>query len=109
MPNVSIIYYGCILVANLNDFVHLHFADTSADLKYGDRTLHVSMLPNPSHLEAANPVAVGKARAKQLQQGEGHYGDGSTQMGDKVGRFTAFFWCSKGWRPGGCKCFILKI
>eukprot|EP00795_Rhopilema_esculentum_P002591 gene2591-786_t len=57
---------------------------TSTDLEYGDRTLHVSMLPNPSHLEAANPVAVGKARAKQLQHSEGHYGDGSTQMGDKV-------------------------
>jgi 2-oxoglutarate dehydrogenase complex dehydrogenase (E1) component-like enzyme len=27
--------------------------------------LHVSLIPNPSHLEAADPVAVGKARAKQ--------------------------------------------
>ena len=42
------------------------------------------MLPNPSHLEAANPVTVGKTRAKQLSWQEGHYGDGSSVMGDKV-------------------------
>ena len=31
----------------------------------GTGTLHVSLLPNPSHLEAVNPVAAGKVRAKQ--------------------------------------------
>lgn len=36
------------------------------DLEIVDRPLHVSMLHNPSHLEAANPVALGKARAKQM-------------------------------------------
>jgi probable 2-oxoglutarate dehydrogenase E1 component DHKTD1 len=35
------------------------------DLTYGGKQVHVSLLPNPSHLEAANPVAMGKARAKQ--------------------------------------------
>ncbi|KAJ3318422.1 hypothetical protein HDV06_000498 [Boothiomyces sp. JEL0866] len=40
----------------------------STDLeRYGkNRPLHVSMLHNPSHLEAANPVALGKARARQM-------------------------------------------
>ncbi|XP_061173979.1 2-oxoadipate dehydrogenase complex component E1-like [Saccostrea echinata] len=45
---------------------------TSINLNYGDKDVHVSLIPNPSHLEANNPVAVGKARAKQqnLQCGE---------------------------------------
>jgi probable 2-oxoglutarate dehydrogenase E1 component DHKTD1 len=39
----------------------------STDLDYGQaKPLHVSMLHNPSHLEAANPVAMGKARARQM-------------------------------------------
>ena len=59
-------------------------SDTSTDLEFGDEKLHVSMLPNPSHLEAANPVTVGKARAKQLNWKEGHYSDESSLMGDKV-------------------------
>lgn len=60
------------------------YLDTSTDVSYDGEKLHVSMLPNPSHLEAANPVAVGKARAKQLGLKEGHYGDGSSIMGDEV-------------------------
>lgn len=35
------------------------------DLDYGGKKVHVSLLSNPSHLEAINPVAMGKARAKQ--------------------------------------------
>ena len=31
------------------------------------------MLPNPSHLEAVNPVALGKVRARQLSRREGPY------------------------------------
>ncbi|KAJ3197259.1 hypothetical protein HK101_005031 [Irineochytrium annulatum] len=40
----------------------------SVDLKYpnSSRPIHVSLLHNPSHLEAVNPVAVGKARARQM-------------------------------------------
>ncbi|KAI8912779.1 thiamine diphosphate-binding protein [Gorgonomyces haynaldii] len=39
----------------------------STDLDFGGpEKLHVSMLHNPSHLEAANPVALGKARARQM-------------------------------------------
>jgi probable 2-oxoglutarate dehydrogenase E1 component DHKTD1 len=37
----------------------------SVDKTYGARKLHVTMLNNPSHLEAVNPVAQGKTRAKQ--------------------------------------------
>jgi len=43
---------------------------------------HVTMLPNPSHLEAVNPVAVGKARCVHLNKGKGDYGSGA--MGDDI-------------------------
>merc|ERR1719431_73241 len=33
--------------------------------------VHLTMLPNPSHLEAVNPVAVGKARAVELRGASG--------------------------------------
>lgn len=37
----------------------------SADRQYGDKTLHLSLNPNPSHLEVVNAVVLGKVRAKQ--------------------------------------------
>ena len=36
----------------------------------------MSMLPNPSHLEAVSPVSMGKARARQLSQQGGPYSSG---------------------------------
>lgn len=35
--------------------------------------MHVSMLPNPSHLETVNPVVLGKVRARQLTRRDGPY------------------------------------
>jgi 2-oxoglutarate dehydrogenase E1 component len=40
-------------------------------LTFGGRALRVSLLPNPSHLEAIDPVALGRARALQDLQPEG--------------------------------------
>jgi 2-oxoglutarate dehydrogenase E1 component len=40
---------------------------TSADIDFDDKTVHLSLSPNPSHLEAVNPVVVGRVRAKQHQ------------------------------------------
>ncbi|MFZ5784461.1 MAG: 2-oxoglutarate dehydrogenase E1 component [Pseudomonadota bacterium] len=40
----------------------------SADREFDGTTIHVSLSPNPSHLEAVNPVVLGKARAKQDQR-----------------------------------------
>uniref|UniRef100_A0A8C0ZMX8 2-oxoadipate dehydrogenase complex component E1 n=1 Tax=Castor canadensis TaxID=51338 RepID=A0A8C0ZMX8_CASCN len=59
---------------------------SSVDLDFGaHRPLHVTMLPNPSHLEAVNPVAVGKTRGRQQSCQDGDYSpDGSAQPGDKV-------------------------
>ncbi|XP_039248087.2 2-oxoadipate dehydrogenase complex component E1-like [Styela clava] len=41
---------------------------SSTDLVYDDNTVHVTMLPCPSHLEAVNSVAMGKCRGRQLTQ-----------------------------------------
>ena len=40
----------------------------SADREFDGNTIHLSLSPNPSHLEAVNPVVLGKARAKQDQR-----------------------------------------
>jgi 2-oxoglutarate dehydrogenase E1 component len=40
---------------------------TSADLTFDGRNVHLSLSPNPSHLEAVDPVIVGRVRAKQHQ------------------------------------------
>ena len=58
----------------------------SVDLDFGaHHPLHVTMLPNPSHLEAVNPVAVGKTRGRQQSRQEGDYSsDILAQPGDKV-------------------------
>lgn len=55
-----------------------HTADGSGDIKYhlgtsADRVfesgepVHLSLAPNPSHLEVVNPVVLGRVRARQLQ------------------------------------------
>lgn len=38
---------------------------TSADREFDGNNVHLSLMPNPSHLEAVDPVVLGKARAKQ--------------------------------------------
>jgi 2-oxoglutarate dehydrogenase E1 component len=43
----------------------------SADREFDGTTIHVSLSPNPSHLEAVDPVVLGKARAKQDQRNDG--------------------------------------
>jgi 2-oxoglutarate dehydrogenase E1 component len=43
---------------------------TSTDVEIGGRTVHLSLQPNPSHLEAVDPVVVGKIRAKQDMAGD---------------------------------------
>src|SRR5918994_1241034 len=44
---------------------------TSTDRELPDgRKIHLSLTANPSHLEAVNPVVLGKVRAKQRQKGD---------------------------------------
>jgi 2-oxoglutarate dehydrogenase E1 component len=43
---------------------------TSTDVEIGGKTVHLSLQPNPSHLEAVDPVVVGKVRARQDMAGD---------------------------------------
>ena len=43
---------------------------TSADREFDGNQVHLSLTANPSHLEAVNPVVLGKVRAKQTQRGD---------------------------------------
>ena len=42
----------------------------SSDRAFDGNTVHLSLTPNPSHLEIVDPVVLGKARAKQDQLGD---------------------------------------
>ena len=45
---------------------------TSSDREFDGNKVHLSLLPNPSHLEAVDPVVLGKARAIQTIRGDAH-------------------------------------
>ncbi|HCR85615.1 MAG TPA: 2-oxoglutarate dehydrogenase E1 component [Alphaproteobacteria bacterium] len=59
---------GMSMPANINSSgdvkYHLGF---SSDKKFENNSVHLSLTPNPSHLEAVNPVVAGRVRAKQDQ------------------------------------------
>ncbi len=42
----------------------------SSDREFDDNSVHLSLTANPSHLEAVNPVVLGKVRAKQDQHND---------------------------------------
>ncbi|HEY1613614.1 MAG TPA: 2-oxoglutarate dehydrogenase E1 component [Rhizomicrobium sp.] len=42
----------------------------SSDREFDGKRVHLSLTANPSHLEAVDPVVLGKARAKQFQLGD---------------------------------------
>ena len=43
---------------------------TSTDLEIAGHDVHLSLQPNPSHLEAVDPVVIGKVRARQDSAGD---------------------------------------
>ena len=43
---------------------------TSTDVEVAGHSVHISLQPNPSHLEAVDPVVVGKVRARQDMAGD---------------------------------------
>jgi 2-oxoglutarate dehydrogenase E1 component len=45
---------------------------TSSDREFDGNKVHLSLLPNPSHLEAVDPVVLGKARALQTLREDKH-------------------------------------
>ncbi len=42
----------------------------SADRDFDDKSVHLTLNANPSHLEIVNPVVIGRVRAKQDQRGD---------------------------------------
>ncbi|XP_065339741.1 probable 2-oxoglutarate dehydrogenase E1 component DHKTD1 homolog, mitochondrial [Cloeon dipterum] len=61
-----------------------HLTSTT-NLEIDGKSLHLTMLFCPSHLEAVNPVSMGKTRARQQTLGDGAYSkDESKQWSDKV-------------------------
>lgn len=56
---------------------------SSVGLNIKGKILHVTVLYNPSHLEAVNPVSMGKTRARQQSLGDGAYSD-TGRWSDKV-------------------------
>lgn len=45
----------------------------SADVKSGDKTIHVVLAFNPSHLEIVNPVVAGSVRARQIHRSDANH------------------------------------
>src|SRR5215212_9957327 len=43
---------------------------TSSDREFEGVRVHLSLVPNPSHLEAVDPVVLGKAKAQQVDAGD---------------------------------------
>lgn len=72
--------YRAIFNEFMGGSAHPDFVDGSGDVKYhlgassdrefdGNR-VHLSLTANPSHLEAVDPVVIGKVRAKQYQRAD---------------------------------------
>uniref|UniRef100_T1GD40 Uncharacterized protein n=1 Tax=Megaselia scalaris TaxID=36166 RepID=T1GD40_MEGSC len=67
------------------DFVIIFLSsDASVDMERNGKAVHISMLRNPSHLEAVNPVSMGKARSKQLSLKDYSYKKSGASPSTKV-------------------------
>jgi 2-oxoglutarate dehydrogenase E1 component len=89
---------------------------TSSDREFDGNKVHLSLAANPSHLEAVDPVVLGKARAKQVQLGDTDRGKVLTLLihGDAAfagqGLVAECFALSelRGYRTGGTLHFIVN-
>ena len=81
----------------------------SADREFDGKQVHLSLAPNPSHLEIVNPVVVGRVRAKQQQRIDTNrtkvlgvllHGDAAFAGQGVVGETFAFS-ALRGYRTGG--------
>ncbi len=92
---------------------------TSTDREFDGIKVHMSLVPNPSHLEAADPVVLGKARAQQVFRGDIGPGKGTQVLpilihGDAAFAGQGIVWeCLgfsgiRGYNTGGCIHFIIN-
>jgi 2-oxoglutarate dehydrogenase E1 component len=89
---------------------------TSSDRAFDGHTVHLSLTANPSHLEAVNPVVLGKVRAKQRQRGDAEraqvvglliHGDAAV-AGQGIVYETCVMSDLKGYRTGGTVHFVIN-
>lgn len=89
---------------------------TSSDREFDGNSVHLSLTPNPSHLEAVDPVVLGKVRAKQTQLGDTErakvmgvllHGDAAFAGQGLIAECFAFSQL-KGYRTGGTIHFIVN-
>jgi 2-oxoglutarate dehydrogenase E1 component len=89
---------------------------TSSDREFDGIKVHLSLVPNPSHLEAVDPVVLGKTRAEQIARNDA---DGSEVLpvllhGDAAfagqGIVSECFGFSgiPGYSTGGCIHFVIN-
>ena len=89
---------------------------TSADREFDGKIVHLSLQANPSHLEAVDPVVLGKVRARQTQIGDTERTRvlGILLHGDAAfagqGLVSECFGLSqlKGYRTGGTVHFVIN-
>jgi 2-oxoglutarate dehydrogenase E1 component len=89
----------------------------SSDREFDGHNVHLSLTANPSHLEAVDPVVLGKARAKQYQLGDKQtrssvlplliHGDAAFAGQGVVAECFAMSG-TKGFRTGGTVHFIVN-
>jgi len=90
---------------------------TSTDREFDGVSVHMSLVANPSHLEAADPVVLGKARALQTMRGD--LGEHEQVLpvlihGDAAMAGQGIVWeCLgfsgiRGYNTGGCIHFIIN-
>ncbi|MEC7535112.1 MAG: 2-oxoglutarate dehydrogenase E1 component [Pseudomonadota bacterium] len=90
---------------------------TSTDREFDGINVHMSLVPNPSHLEAVNPVVLGKSRAQQairddLKQHEQVlpvllHGDAAF-VGQGIVWECLGFSGVRGYNTGGCLHFVIN-
>jgi len=89
---------------------------TSSDREFDGNRVHLSLLPNPSHLEAVDPVVLGKARAVMTCKDDKHgkkvlpillHGDAAFAGQGVVAECLGFSGLP-GYGTGGCIHFIIN-
>ncbi len=89
---------------------------SSADRQFDENQIHLSLAPNPSHLEIVDPVVVGRVRAKQAQRTSNDFqevlgvilhGDAAF-AGQGVVAETFAFSALRGYRTGGTMHIIVN-
>jgi len=89
---------------------------TSSDREFDGIKVHLSLVPNPSHLEAVDPVVLGKVRAQQIARGDSEgdsvlpvllHGDAAFAGQGIVSECFGFSGIP-GYNTGGCLHFVIN-